>query len=253
MNTSNRHIALRAVHHTNCTDCALNMVCLPPAIEHAEVHRLDAIVARNRPLSRGAVLFHEGLPFNALYAVRSGAIKTYNSTPSGEEQVTGFYLPGEIFGLDSVGSPNGKYASTAIALETTTVCILPYDALEELCHQMPNLQRHMCHLMSSEIRAEQHTLQLVGRRTADQRIANFLLTLSARYKRRNLSENRLHLPMSRSDIANHLGLALETVSRIFTRFQQMGLLQVSGRDVDITNRQQLVDLADGKMEATQAK
>jgi len=249
MDIPRRHIALRAIHQTHCDDCALNPVCLPPALEASEVHLLDEIVSRNRPLPRGAVLFHEGLPFNALYTVRSGAIKTYNSTPSGEEQVTGFYLPGEIFGLDSIGSPNGKYGSTAIALETTTVCVLPFDALETLGRQLPSLQRHMSHLMSSEIRADQHIMQLVGRRTADQRIASFLLTLSARYKRRHLSENNQHLPMSRSAIANHLGLALETVSRIFTRFQQLGVLQVSGRDVIIANRPSLINLADGKTEA----
>lgn len=246
MEIPSRHIALRAMHQTHCADCALNQVCLPPSVDEEEVYLLDDIIARNRPLARGGVLFHEGTPFSSLFAVRSGAIKTYTSTPSGEEQVTGFYLPGEIFGLDSIGNPNGKYGSTAIALESTTVCMLPFDALDALALKLPGLQRHLFQLMSSEIRADQHILQLVGRRTADERIANFLLTLSARYKRRRLSENHLYLPMSRSDIANHLGLALETVSRTFTRFRQLDVLRVSGRDIEITNRQQLKDMADGK-------
>lgn len=249
MDISSRHIAMRAVHQTHCNDCALNPVCLPPAMEETEMQQLDDIIARNRPLARGGVLFHEGLPFKSLFAVRSGAIKTCSSTPTGEEQVTGFYLPGEIVGLDSIGNPGGSYGSTAIALETTAVCILPFEALEELAARLPGLQRHLFRLMSSEIRADQQIMQLVGRRTADQRIASFLLTLSARYKRRHLSENRLHLPMSRSDIANHLGLALETVSRIFTRFQTLGVLDVHGRELEITNRARLIELANGDAES----
>lgn len=249
MNASNRHIALRALHQTHCADCSLNPVCLPPALDADEMQQMDDIVARNRPLARGSVLFHEGMPFKAVFAVRSGAIKTCSSTPSGEEQVTGFYLPGEIVGLDSIGNPSGNYGSTAITLETTAVCALPFEALEDLATRLPSLQHHIFRLMSSEIRADHQMLQLLGQRTADQRIANFLLTLSARYKRRHLSENNFRLPMSRSDIANHMGLALETVSRILTRLQQTGVLQVNGREVEIINRQRLMELANGETEA----
>lgn len=248
MDIPSRHNLIKSLRQTHCSDCALNPVCLPPAIDDGEIQQLDDIINRNRPLSRGGVLFHEGLPFEAVFAVRSGAVKTCSSTPSGEEQVTGFYLPGEIVGLDSIGNPTGNYGSTAIALETTAVCALPFDALQDLAAKLPNLQHHLFRLMSSEIRADQQVMQLVGRRTADERIATFLLTLSARYKRRHLSENHIHLPMSRSDIANHLGLALETVSRIFTRFQQMEVLKVNGRDVEISNRQRLRELANGDTE-----
>lgn len=244
-----RHNVIRAMRETHCADCALHPICLPPALDDGEMQQIDDIISRNRPLSRGGVLFHEGMPFKALFAVRSGAIKTCSSTPGGEEQVTNFYLPGEIVGLDSIANPNGNYGSTAIALETTAVCVLPFDALEELAIRLPGLQRHLFRLMSSEIRADQHTLQLVGRRNAEQRIAVFLLGLTMRFKRRRLSENQLHLPMSRSDIANHLGLALETVSRILTRFQQTGVLQVQGREVEILNREGLMALANGEEEA----
>jgi CRP/FNR family transcriptional regulator len=245
MEIPRRHNLIRELRQTNCADCALNPVCLPPAIEEGEIQELDKIITRNRPLSRGGVLFDEGTPFEAVFAVRSGAIKTISNTPSGEEQVTGFYLPGEIVGLDSIGNPSGNYGSTAIALETTAVCALPFDALESLAGRLPSLQRHLFQLMSSEIRADQQIMQLVGRRTAEERIATFLLTLAARYKRRKLSENQLHLPMSRSDIANHLGLALETVSRLFTRLQTQDVLRVNGRDVEIVDRKRLLELANG--------
>lgn len=246
---SRSNTIVRSLHQTNCADCALHPVCLPPALDDGEIQQIDDIVMRNRPLPRGGVLFHEGLPFQALFAVRSGALKTCSSTPNGEEQVTGFYLPGEIVGLDSIGSPNGNYGSTAIALESTAVCVLPFDALEDLSARLPGLQHHLFRLMSSEIRADQHILQLVGRRSAEQRLAAFLLGLAARYKRRQLSETHLLLPMSRSDIANHLGLALETVSRLFTRFQQQAILQVQGREVSILQRNTLKAIADGNEEA----
>lgn len=240
-----RNSLSRNIRQPNCAECTLNSVCLPPALNSQEMQQIDGIALRTRPLPRGGVLFHEGMPFQALFPVRSGAIKTYSNTPNGEEQVTGFYLPGEIVGLDSIGNPNGNYGSTAIALETTAVCILPYDALKELAAQMPSLQHHLFRLMSSEIRADQQIMQLVGRRTAEQRLSAFLLALSARYKRRHLSDTHLLLPMSRSDIANHLGLALETVSRLFSRLQQLSVLQVQGREVEILNRGVLQMLADG--------
>jgi CRP/FNR family transcriptional regulator len=245
MEIPRRHNLIRELRQTNCADCALNPVCLPPALEDGDIQQLDDIITRNRPLARGSVLFDEGMAFEAVFAVRSGAIKTVSNTPSGEEQVTGFYLPGEIVGLDSIGNPSGNYGSIAIALESTAVCALPFDALENLAGKLPSLQRHLFQLMSSEIRADQQVLQLVGRRSAEERLATFLLTLAARYKRRKLSENELHLPMSRSDIANHLGLALETVSRLFTKLQTQNVLRVNGRDVEIIDRPRLLQLANG--------
>lgn len=237
------HSVIRALRQTHCADCALSPICLPPSVEDTDLYRLDNIIERNRPLPRGGLLFHEGAHFETVYVVRSGAIKTCTITPNGEEQVTGFYLPGEMVGLDSIGNGNGNYGSTAMALETTAVCSIPFAALETLARHLPNLQHHLFRLMSSEIRADQQIMQLIGRRPAEERVAVLLLSLSARYKRRGLSENNFRLPMSRSDIGNHLGLALETVSRLFTRFQHQGVLAVNGRDVVILDRMKLCELA----------
>ncbi len=241
-------VVMRALRQTHCAGCALNPVCLPLALDDADLDRLDGIVERNRPLPRGGLLFHEGTPFDAVYVVRSGAVKTCTTTPDGEEQVTGFHLPGEMVGLDSIGNAGGKYGSTAVALETTAVCAIPFTALEALAGHVPGLQHHLFALMSSTIRTDQQIMQLVGRRPAEARIASLLLSLSARYKRRHLLENNFRLPMSRSDIGNHLGLALETVSRIFTRLQQSGVLAVHGREVVILDRAKLCALAEAKAE-----
>lgn len=248
MSIEPKHIAIRALRETHCADCALNPVCLPPAIDEAELEQLDNIIERNRPLPRGGLLFHEGSRFDAVFAVRSGALKTCSTLNNGEEQVTGFYLPGEIVGLDSIGDPSGNYGSTAIALETTAVCAIPFSSLEDLSRRLPGLQHHLFKLMSSEIRNDRLVMQLMGKRPAEERVAVLLLSLSARHKRRHLSEDNIHLPMSRADIGNHLGLALETVSRVFTRFQQLGILSVNGKDIVILDRVKLCALAEPESE-----
>ncbi|HQV40547.1 MAG: fumarate/nitrate reduction transcriptional regulator Fnr [Moraxellaceae bacterium] len=243
-------IIVRTLRESNCADCALNPVCLPPAVEDIHLDKLDNIIERNRPLQRGNHLFHERQAFEAVYAVRSGAIKAYTTLPGGEEQVTGFYLPGEIVGLDAIN--NRQHASSAVALETTAVCTIPFGDLEQLSMEIPGLQHHLFKLMSQEIQSDQQLMVLLSKRTAEERIASLLLSLSARHKRRRLSDANFRLPMSRSDIGNYLGLAVETVSRIFTRFQQMGVLGVVGKEITILNRPQLCLLAEPASELNQA-
>lgn len=233
---------IRTLRETNCSDCALNPICLPPAIDIEDVARLDSIIERSRPLQRGALLFHEGLPFEALFAVRSGALKTTIALPSGQEQVTGFYLPGELVGLDGIGQEN--YACTATALENTAVCTIPFDAMEELAARLPGLQHHLFKLMGAEIRADHTLMQMIAQRPAEERMAQFLLFFSARYRRRKLSENRFRLPMSRNDLGNYLGLALETASRTFTQLQHMGFIKVEGKEITILDRAGLCGLAE---------
>lgn len=243
-------IIIRTLREANCAECALNPVCLPPAVEDSHLDQLDNIIERNRPLQRGNHLFHERQPFEAVYAVRSGAIKAYTTLPGGEEQVTGFYLPGEIVGLDGIS--NGQHASSAVALETTAVCTIPFPDLEKLSREIPGLQHHLFKLLSKEIQNDQQLMVLLSKRSADERIASLLLSLSARHKRRRLSDASFRLPMSRSDIGNFLGLAVETVSRIFTRFQQMGVLEVVGKEITILDRAQLCQLADPVSEPDRA-
>ncbi len=234
-------LIFRKNRETHCGECALNPVCLPPAVSEEELKALDSIIQRSKPIRRGDHLFHEQEPFQALYAVRSGAIKAYTTQAGGEEQVTGFYLPGEIVGMDGIGA--GRHMSAAVALETTAVCAIPFAHLEELARQMPALQHHFFRLMSQEIQADQQLMLLLSKRSAEERIASLMLSLSARHKRRRLSESQFRLPMSRSDIGNYLGLAVETVSRIFTRFQQLDVLAVEGKEITIVDRAKLCELA----------
>ncbi|PKM22732.1 MAG: Crp/Fnr family transcriptional regulator [Gammaproteobacteria bacterium HGW-Gammaproteobacteria-14] len=222
---------------TSCNDCSLSPICLPLAVSLSELDQLEDIMRRGRPLKRGEHLYRASDPFESVYAVRSGAVKSYVLSEEGEEQVTGFYLPGEIIGMDGISTAH--HMSSAKTLETSSVCEIPFGRLEELSSKIPTLQHHFFSLMSREIQADRELHMLLSKKSADDRIASLLLSIAARQQRRGLSAVRLRLPMSRYDIANYLGLAVETVSRIFTRFQQQGFLAVEGREIEILDREGL--------------
>jgi CRP/FNR family transcriptional regulator len=159
----------------------------------------------------------------------------------GEKQVTGFYLPGEVVALDSVST--NHYSCSAEALERSSLCEIPLNRLEELAARIPSLQQHFFQLMSHEIQSGQQMSMLLSRRTAEERLASFLLSLSTRFNRRRLSPTHFRLPMARNDIANYLGLAVETVSRVLTRFQKQELVLFHGRNctlVDIDGLKNIV-------------
>lgn len=207
-----------------CSGCNLRQLCLPLGIPSQDVELLDALIKRRRPLARGRHVFRLGDEFRSLFAIRSGSVKTYTITEDGSEQVTGFHLPGEIIGLDAINS--NQHPCAAKALETTSICELPFNRLDELASQIPGLGRQLMRIMSREIQADEELLMLLGKKSAEERLAALLMSLSRRYKERGFSPREFHLSMSRNDIGNYLGLAVETVSRLFTRFQQQGLIEV---------------------------
>lgn len=225
----------------HCQNCSLSNICLPLAMEVGEMDRLDDIVRRGRPLQRGEHLFSAEDRFESVFAVRSGAIKTYRVTEDGEEQITGFHLPGEIFGLS--GLSTGRHENAAIALETTAVCEIPFDRIEPLSRDVPSLQRHLFQLMSRAISDDQQLILLLGKKSAEARIASLLLSLSSRMRRRRLSGRCFRLPMARGDIGNYLGLVVETVSRVFTRLQKQGVLAVDGKEIEILDPPVLAAMA----------
>jgi CRP/FNR family transcriptional regulator len=227
----------------SCSTCSLAELCLPHGMNADEMVALDSTVKRHPPLQPGQHLYRTGDPGDALFAVRSGCLKTYCTTRDGDEQVLGFTLPGELVGLD--GLSNGYYMSNSIVLETASVCTLPYDQLEHLCHSLPALQRQVMRIVGKEVAVDHEMLMLLGKRSAEERLATFLVGLSARYKSRNLSATEFNLPMSRQDIGNHLGLAIETVSRLFAHFQEQELLTVSRRAVVLTDLEQLKGMVEG--------
>ncbi len=210
-------IKVRALPQAHCKDCSLAPLCLPLSLTVEDMDSLDEIVKRGRPLKKGEFLFRQGDPFGSVFAVRSGALKTFSITDAGEEQITGFHLPSELVGLS--GMDTETYPVSAQALETTSVCEIPFERLDELSEQLPQLRRQLMRLMSREIRDDQQMMLLLSKKTADERIATFLVNLSARFRARGFSAQQFRLAMSRNEIGNYLGLAVETVSRVFTRFR----------------------------------
>jgi CRP/FNR family transcriptional regulator len=208
-----------------------------------DMNALDQIVKRQQPYQPGQHVFRVGDQSRALFAVRSGALKSYCRTEGGDEQVLGFTLPGELVGLD--GMSDDTYASNSVVLETASICELSYDDLEELGHSLNGLNHQLMRLASKEITTDQRMLLLLGKRTAEEKLAAFLLSLPARYKPRGLSATKFNLPMSRQDISNYLGMATETMSRLFARFQEEGLIKVNRREVTITDLPRLKGLLEG--------
>lgn len=225
----------------NCSACRMNSLCLPIALEVDEVERLNDIVQRGRPLQKDAHVYDIAEEFSAIYAVRSGSIKTYTVNDQGVVQVTGFYLPGEIFGMDGIAHTH--YISAAVAMETSAICEIPFHRMEELSMTMPSLQRHFFKLMSKEITNDQQLITLLSKNSAEERVATLLLSISTRNAKRGLSGVRFRIPMSRADIGNYLGLTVETVSRVFSRFQKQGLLNVDKKEIGITDITALQELA----------
>ncbi len=231
--------------HTNpgisCGDCRLGELCLPIALDHSEILRLDEIVKRGRALSKGDYLYHEGDEFRAIYALRAGSFKTFKTTRDGSEQVTGLYLPGEIMGMDGIS--NNRHSSSAIALETGSYCEIPFHLLEELSAKIPSLQGRFFRLMGQEIVKDQEMLTLVSSNAADERVAALLLSISSRNHRRKLSSTHFRLPMTRADIGSYLGVTLETVSRVFGRLQKMDIVKVDNKEIQVLDMEALKKVA----------
>ena len=215
----------------SCGNCRLNSLCLPISLHLEDLDQLERIVQRGRPLHKGETLYRAQASFQSLYAIRSGAMKASTLNERGEEQITGFYFPSELVGLD--GLADNTYTNSAEALETTSVCEIPFHRIEELSAKIPSLQRHLFQLFSREITHEQQLLALLNRSRAEERVAALLMSMSLRHQRCQLSASQFRLPMSRSDMGNFLGLTIETVSRVFRRLQEDGILAVDNKEVQI--------------------
>jgi CRP/FNR family transcriptional regulator, anaerobic regulatory protein len=223
-----------------CSACGLHQLCLPAAIGADDLHRLDEILQARRPLDRGQPIFRVDHAFTSLYVVRSGSFKTYTTNEQGDSQVLGFHLPGEILGFDAVSTD--RHQCTAEALERSTVCEVPYIKLAQVAAQVPDLQRQLMRVISREVQRDHEHLVMMGRRHAQERLAIFLKSLSDRYRRLQRDPAVLTLGMSRYELANYLGLVVETVSRLFTRLQQIGVLEVHRKTVRIVDFDKLETL-----------
>jgi CRP/FNR family transcriptional regulator len=215
----------------SCGNCGLSSMYLPLALTQLEMNRLGGIIKKSSPYQRGESIFRQGDAFSSIYAVRAGMVKTTVVNANGAEQITGFYFPGELLGLN--GLHEKAYLGTAMALETVSVCEIPFAKLDELSAMLPELRRQLMCRMSQEIADEQNMMLVLAKTSAEEKLGSFLLRLSHRFKRLGFSDIQFRLTMLRVDIGNYLGLAVETVSRTLTKLQQRSVIKVEGKEVTI--------------------
>ncbi len=223
---------------TFCSTCAFSQACLSEGMDKRALMDLHVLVEHVGPLQAGEHVFREGDSFSAIAAVRAGTVKTYQVDRDGHEQVLGFHLPGEVIGLNAIHGD--RYPCNAVALDTVMLCRFSFPKIALLATRLPNLQQHLFRLMSHDI----GVASLFARdNSADERMAAFLIGLSRRLAARGYSSRRFQLTMSRTDIANYLRQAPETVSRVLRRFQRDGLVRIKQRDVEILDLDRLHELA----------
>ena len=218
-----------------CHVCDPHGGCLAKRLrQSSEIRR--QLVQKKRINRKGTHVFREGDHAEAFYVVRSGSVKSYMVTEDGEEQVLDFYLPGDVFGLDA--SADDKHLSTALTLETTSLCRFPLSYLGDR-----TIGINLLKVAADQMQRNHKLVQMLARKDADGRIASFIDDLATRYRLNGYSGSAFVLTMSRQDIGCYLGLAVETVSRTLTRFQDCGVLKVNRREVEILDHATLRKIA----------
>ncbi|QSX31661.1 MULTISPECIES: electron transport transcriptional regulator EtrA [Shewanella] len=225
----------------HCHDCSMGTLCIPFTLNTNELDQLDNIIERKKPIQKGEQIFQSGDSLKSLYAIRSGTVKSYTITEQGDEQITGFHLAGDVIGFDGIHGQS--HQSFAQALETSMVCEIPFNTLDELSGTMPKLRQQIMRLMSNEIMSDQEMILLLSKKNAEERLAAFISNLARRYGNRGFSAREFRLTMTRGDIGNYLGLTVETISRLLGRFQKSGLIEVKGKYITILDAAGLNQLA----------
>lgn len=223
-----------------CGLCSLQDWCWPPGLDESDRKQLHAIVRHTCPLPAGHHLFRADDPFTAIYAVRSGCIKTYTTDRQGYEYVRDFHLPGELLGFDAAYPERHHF--NALIIRTASLCIIPYRDIAVLSRQVPGLQTRVLALMSRDFARQQ---MCVAGSDATQQTAIFLLDLEARLRRRGYVESEFDLPMSHENIANYLRFSPETLSRVISKLQQAGVIHVHRRHIRLLDVARLALIAEG--------
>jgi len=225
----------------SCEACSLNNVCLPHGLTQDEINQLESSIDKTIKIKKKDAIFHANEKTDGIYAVKSGAIKTSIANAEGQEQVLEFHLPGDMLGFDAFNT--GAHSCDAIALEDSLLCKIPIESFDSLCEKLPGLRRELRHQVGKEIEHNQRLLLSLGQQQTDERLATFLLQISAHYQSRGFSNKEFVLPMSRQDLSNYLGMAVETLSRIISRMTENGLIRVERRMVIICDMDKLEALA----------
>lgn len=204
-----------------------------------EVERLDRLFVHARySIRSGEDLYRVGDPFRALFAIRTGFFKSTVVLNDGQQRVTGFHIAGDIIGMDGIGTE--RRSCNAVAIEDSDICDIPFPRLAEASSDAGNFQRQIHGIMYREMARYQELIMLLRGTCAEERLAAFLLDLSRRYAARGRSPYSLYLPLTREEIGSFLGLALETVSRVFSKFKEAGLISAQWKTIRILDVQGLM-------------
>lgn len=224
-----------------CVDCDVRLRAICAVLSDDELYDLSRVTHSNR-YDAGSTLFFEGDEVGDYFIVQHGALKLYKLMADGRRQITGFLFKGDFIGLN----PTGEHQYTAETLTPCEVCRLPAAHVKMMVHDYPKLCRRLLNLASMELASAQEQMLLLGRKSARERIASFLLWLSARARDRGEVPNPVHVPMSRSDMGDYLGLTVETVSRTITKLKTSGLITLrDGHRIELNNRELLAEVASG--------
>lgn len=225
----------------SCEACSLSNICLPFGLSEAEINELEASIDKTIKIKKKDAIFRSNDEMDGIYAVKSGAIKSSIANEDGQEQVLEFHLPGDILGFDSFST--GLHTCDAVALEDTLLCKISVDVFDSLCERLPGLRKELRRQVGKEIAHNQRLLLSLGQQQTDERLANFLLQVSSHYQSRGFSNKEFVLPMSRQDLSNYLGMAVETLSRIISRMTDDSIIKVERRMVIIADMKKLEALA----------
>jgi len=218
---------------SGCANCTMRHTCMPSNLSAGEYAKLDGVISSSRIVKRGDFLYRAGDEFQSIYAVRTGSFKTVIVHRDGREQVTGFHIAGEPLGMDGISTE--MHNCDAVALEDSMICVIPFHLLELLCSEMKVMQHHVHKMMSGEIVRESGLMMLLGNLSAEERLSAFLLNMSVRLAARGYSAHEFVLRMTREEMGSYLGITLETVSRMLSKFQKQHLIEVHGKQIRIVD------------------
>jgi CRP/FNR family transcriptional regulator len=230
-----------ALRTSACESCAARSLSICSAMKSEDLVHL-ASARTHQQVSAGETFLNEGDAASHFFNLIEGAVKVFKLLPDGRRQITGFLFAGDLLGL----AFNESYSYSAEAITPVKLCRFPRRQLERLLDEFPRMEKRLLAMASNELAAAQEQMMLLGRKTAHERIASFLLSLARREERSGRDGATLHLPMTRTDIADYLGLTTETASRVFTSLRKRGAIELEAADsVHLADRDALEELATG--------
>lgn len=226
----------------NCGACQAESFCLQSTFSGEQLRKFKQAIRVKGPFQRGKTIYREGQPFNSIYIIQSGSVKTELCTVNGMLEVTAFYLTGELLGLDSIGSEH--YPADAVAMEETWLCELPYHQLKTMCQNCGEFQLALILRLGRTINADVYQWALARNLKAKQKVAWFIFNLFKRVRSRHTSDLRtIPLPMRKTDIANYLGLAPESLSRALHALEEEGMIINQAKHIHLTDLQKAQTLS----------